>query len=172
MAPADTAGHADAESSSAATAVSAKTRLNMLGSKCSINGEQPIDALKVAKVPAGLDSSYHFYDLGLRGYTFVRLHMWNHAQSFFHLVTSLYTLEVEEAGSRCLYHILGLRTLEEEQEPYIQSISDAARERVQFMHRMTLCTRGRGRGRGGLVMVMIQSMIQPESVLSDSGHPV
>ncbi|KAL6587924.1 hypothetical protein OROMI_000902 [Orobanche minor] len=40
-------------------------------------------------------------------------------------------------------------TPEEEQEPYMQSISDASSERVQYTHRMALCKRGgRGRGKG------------------------
>ncbi|KAL6507489.1 hypothetical protein OROGR_023684 [Orobanche gracilis] len=47
-----------------------------------------------------------YYDLGLRGYTFVRLLMWDHSRSFFHPATSLYTLEVEKVGSCCFYHIL------------------------------------------------------------------
>ncbi|KAL6542522.1 hypothetical protein OROMI_024124 [Orobanche minor] len=38
---------------------------------------------------------------------------------------------------------------EEEEEPYMQSISDASSERVQYTHRMALCKRGlRGRGKG------------------------
>ncbi|KAL6586586.1 hypothetical protein OROMI_001574 [Orobanche minor] len=44
-------------------------------------------------------------------------------------------------------------TPEEEQEPYMQSISDASSERVQYTHRMALCKRGgrvkgKGKGRG------------------------
>ncbi|KAL6586576.1 hypothetical protein OROMI_001564 [Orobanche minor] len=41
-------------------------------------------------------------------------------------------------------------TPEEEQEPYMQSISDASSERVQYTHRMALCKRGgrvKGKGR-------------------------
>ncbi|KAL6576753.1 hypothetical protein OROMI_011029 [Orobanche minor] len=40
-------------------------------------------------------------------------------------------------------------TPEEEQESYMQSISDASSERVQYTHRMAMCKRGgRGKGKG------------------------
>ncbi|KAL6586582.1 hypothetical protein OROMI_001570 [Orobanche minor] len=42
-------------------------------------------------------------------------------------------------------------TPEEEHEPYMQSISDASSERVQYTHRMALCKRGgrvKGKGKG------------------------
>ncbi|KAL6497824.1 hypothetical protein OROHE_026851 [Orobanche hederae] len=95
------------------------------------------------EVPAGLDPSYHF----MVTYTLLWLQIWI---GYFEVLSP---------------------TPEEEQEPYMQSISDASSVRVQYTHRMALCKRG-GRGRGGLVMVMLLSVILPESILSGSGHLV
>ncbi|KAL6555017.1 hypothetical protein OROGR_006275 [Orobanche gracilis] len=128
------------------------------------------------EIPAGLDPSYHFYDLGWRGYTFVRLQMWDHSRSIFHPATSLYAMEVEEVGTVAFttffndeidwFEVLS-PTPEEEQEPYMLSICDNASERVQYTHMMPLFKKGvLGRGRGGLVMVILLS----ESVLFGSGH--
>ncbi|KAL6536681.1 hypothetical protein OROMI_026262 [Orobanche minor] len=117
------------------------------------------------EVPAGLDPGYHFYgniyaimiwaceaipSLGSKcgimlGASFIqrpRCTRWM-LKKLGHIdFTTFFDDEID------CFEVLS-PTPEEEQEPYMQSISDASSERVQYTHRMALCKRGgRGRGRG------------------------
>ncbi|KAL6519573.1 hypothetical protein OROHE_017393 [Orobanche hederae] len=117
------------------------------------------------EVPAGLDPGYHFYgniyaimiwaceaipSLGSKcgimlGASFIqrpRCTRWK-LKKLGHIdFTTFFDDEID------CFEVLS-PTPEEEQEPYMQSISDASSERVQYTHRMALCKRGgRGRGKG------------------------
>ncbi|KAL6542794.1 hypothetical protein OROHE_010314 [Orobanche hederae] len=121
------------------------------------------------EVPTGLDLGYHFYgniyaimtwaceaipSLGSKcgimlGASFIqrsRCTRWK-LKKLGHIdFTTFFDDEID------CFEVLS-PTPEEEQEPYMQSISDASSERVQYTHRMALCKRGgrggwRGRGKG------------------------
>ncbi|KAL6575063.1 hypothetical protein OROMI_012348 [Orobanche minor] len=117
------------------------------------------------EVPAGLDPGYHFYGniyaimiwaceaipsliskCGIMlGASFIqrpRCTRWK-LKKLGHIdFTTFFDDEID------CFEVLS-PTPEEEQEPYMQFISDALSERVQYTHRMALCKRGgRGRGKG------------------------
>ncbi|KAL6561544.1 hypothetical protein OROMI_017145 [Orobanche minor] len=117
------------------------------------------------EVPAGLDPSYHFYgniyaimisaceailSLGSKcgimlGASFIqrpRCTRWKLKKLGHFDFTTFFDDEID------CFEVLS-PTPEEEEEPYMQSISDASSERVQYTHRMALCKRGgRGKGKG------------------------
>ncbi|KAL6576693.1 hypothetical protein OROMI_010969 [Orobanche minor] len=114
------------------------------------------------EVPAGLDPGYHFYiwaceaipSLGSKcgimlGASFIQRPLctrWK-LKKLGHIdFTTFFDDEID------CFEVLS-PTPEEEQEPYMQSLSDASSEWVQYTHRMALCKRGgggggRGRGKG------------------------